>query len=286
MSFKYADNDVIGAFERHRREISFFGITGASGPTGETGPTGMDGLADLLLIRQGFTINDFVKANKGDIMLSVSDLKMRQDTFRFEGIGGKKETDIHDEPDAKVIFSASINDKDAFSKLIRAGKDMMRNEEKINYNNNANYFAIGNDADLISKYLAGGKSEPAFLSKLSGSAMGAYVDIQKILKAFESQAAKDSIGKEMWGESQKMWDNATLTGGDYSGGGYNMLYEVNLMDKNTNSLKQLIKYSMTITALEREKMKKMEAAFKLEDAKPKIDKTVPTHPSQPKKKKK
>ncbi len=248
--------------------------------------TGMDGLADLLLVRQGFTIDDFVKANKGDIMISVSDLTMKKDTFRFEGLGGKKETDIHDEPDAKIIFSASINDKDAFSKLIRAGKEQMGNEEKISYNSNANYFAIGNNADVISKYLAGGKNEPSFLSKLSGSAMGAYVDIQKILKAFESEAAKDSIGKKMWDESQKMWDNATLTGGDFSDGGYNMLYEVNLMDKDSNSLKQLVKYSMKMSALEREKMKQMEASFKLEDAKPTIDKTVPIHPSQPKKKKK
>ena len=228
--------------------------------------SGMDGLADIMLIRQGFSVDDFVKANKGDIMISVSDLHMKTDSISFETGKGKKQVIMRNEPDANIIFSASINDKDAFSKLMRAGKDAIGNEEKVFANSNANYFAIGNNADMISKYLAGSnKTDAPFISKLGSNAMGAWVDIQKILKAMGSEAAKDSINKKMWDESVKIWDNASFTGGDYSDGAYNQLFELNLVDKNTNSLEQLIKYSMTMGALEKERQKKMEEEFKLTD---------------------
>ena len=229
--------------------------------------SGMDGIADLLLIRQGFTIDDFVKANKGDIMISVSDLHMKMDTMTTLSLSGDKQIYPRENPDARVLFSVAINDKDAFNKLIRAGKEQVGGQKNTYYNSNGNYFAIGNDAEMVNKYLEGGKTELPFLNKISGNAIGGYADIQKILKAFESEATKDSLGKRMFDESVKIWDNVSLTGGDYSGGSYNQLFEINLVDKNTNSLKQLISYSVTMSELAKEKMKQHEAENKLAEAK-------------------
>ncbi len=226
--------------------------------------SGMDGLLDLMLIRQGFSVDDFVKANKGDLMIVFTDLQMKKDSLSFEGADKKMRSDVYDKPDVKVLFSAAIGDKDAFNKLIAAGKDVVGTESKVHYKTNANYFAIGTDATMVDQYLAGGKHEPAFLNKLSGNAIGGFVDIQKILKAMPPDPAKDSLAKLMWDESVKMWESATLTGGDYSGGGINQVFEFNLLDKNTNSLKQLFQYTMTMSSFEQQKMKKMEANNKIE----------------------
>jgi hypothetical protein len=67
----------------------------------------------------------------------------------------------------------------------------------------------------------------------------------------------------MWDESVKMWDNALITGGDYTNGGFNQQFELNLMDKNTNSLKQLFQYTMTMSAMEQKKAKQTAAEYNL-----------------------
>ena len=219
--------------------------------------SGMDGFADIFLAQQGISMDDFFKANKGDIMFAVSDLTMKKDSVHFTGINGKITSIATESPDAKFIFSAAINDKDAFSKLINyakkeGGSDM---EGKVSYSTNKEFFAIGNSPDYVSKYLAGGKTDLPFLSKISGNPIGAYVDLQKIMKAFAAEANKDSIAKKTMDESLKVWESVTLTGGDYSGGGINQLLEVNMVDKTTNSLKQLMKYAFTMAALEKEREK-------------------------------
>ena len=219
--------------------------------------SGMDGFADILLAQQGISMDDFFKANKGDIMFAVSDLTMKKDSVHFTGINGKTESIATESPDAKFIFSAAINDKDAFNKLINYAKKEVGNdmEGKVSYNTNKEFFAIGNSTDYVSKYLAGGKTDLPFLSKISGNPIGAYIDLQKIMKAFAVGTYKDSIAKKTMDESLKIWESVTLTGGDYSNGGTNQLLEVNMVDKSTNSLKQLMKYAFTMAALEKEKEK-------------------------------
>ncbi len=219
--------------------------------------SGMDGFADIFLAQQGISMDDFFKANKGDIMIAVTDLGMKKDSVHFTGINGKTASMVIERPDAKFIFSAAINDKDAFNKLINfakkeGGNDM---EEKLAYNTNKEYFAIGNSPDYVSRYLAGGKTDLPFFSKISGNPIGAYVDLQKIMKAFAAETNKDSVAKKTMDESLKIWESVTLTGGDYSGGGINQLLEVNMVDKTTNSLKQLMKYAFTMAALEKEREK-------------------------------
>ena len=219
--------------------------------------SGMDGFADILFAQQGISMDDFFKANKGDIMFAVSDLTMKKDSVHFTGINGKTESIATESPDAKFIFSAAINDKDAFNKLINYAKKEVGNdmEGKVSYNTNKEFFAIGNSTDYVSKYLAGGKTDLPFLSKISGNPIGAYIDLQKIMKAFAAGTYKDSIAKKTMDESLKVWESITLTGGDYSNGGTNQLLEVNMVDKSTNSLKQLMKYAFTMAALEKEKEK-------------------------------
>ena len=220
--------------------------------------SGMDGFADILLAQQGISLDDFFKANKGDVMFAVSDLTMKKDSVHFPGVNGKTESFATETPDAKFIFSAAINNKDAFNKLINYAKKESGDGmglDKISYNTNKEYFAIGNSPDYVSKFLAGGKADLPFLSKISGNPVGGYVDLQKVMKVFATESNKDSISKKIMDESLKTWESVTLTGGDYSGGGLNQLLEVNMVDKGTNSLKQLFKYGLTMASLEKEREK-------------------------------
>jgi len=56
-----------------------------------------------------------------------------------------------------------------------------------------------------------------------------------------------------------MWDNVYMKGGKYEDGGMHQSIEVNLLDKNTNSLKQLNQYMGILSKLKMDEHKHLEA---------------------------
>ncbi len=220
---------------------------------------GVESYANMGLAFMGFSLDDFVKANKGDLLFAVSDFKHVNDT----ATAGMSESNMFSLPvKPNVLFATSVGDKDAFNKLIKAGERLGKNMPaggeagNIAYNNNGSYFAIGNSKESVDKFVSGSNSNFDFISKITGQSFGGYINVQYFLKAFEKEAAKDSSGKAAYDASVAFWDNVYMKAGDYSDGGMTASYEINLLDKNTNSLKQLNKYIATLGLIaKREKEK-------------------------------
>ena len=203
---------------------------------------GLEGFANMGTAFLGFNLDDFIKANKGDILIAVTDLT--QDSI------GK--------PEFTAIFSASIGDKPSFGKLVEAGKKLGKekfngeNGPSIFYNMNDNYFAIGNKKQDVDKYIAtADNSTPAFFDKISGNSSGGYINFQYILKAMSAEAKRDSLNNLMYEATLKMWDDMIFTGTGNKNGGSTSHLEINLLDKNTNSLKQLNTYLSTMGSIKR-----------------------------------
>lgn len=243
---------------------------------------GLDGLANIGLAQMGFTLDDFIKANKGDVVIAVTDFKNKTDSAVSLGGDG---TITRTEPD--VLFAASIGDKESFNKLIEAGKKIAGPQSgnqvafgaDLSYNSNADYFAIGNSKENVDKYIAGGNNSFEFAAKMKGNPFGGYVNIQYILKSFQAENARDSSAKIVFDESLKMWDNVYATGGKYVDGGIVYTFEINLVDKTTNSLKQLNGYIGKLSALALEKRKKYEVSdIKMEEI---MTEAVPPPPPLP-----
>lgn len=212
----------------------------------------MEGFANIGAGQLGFTLDDFVKANKGDILFAVTDIA--DDTLT-----GK---------DATVLFSASVGDKAAFGKLIQGGKKAggpMLGEEgasKFGYGTNDKYFAFSNKKTAADAYLAGSsKSSFSFLDKISGGPFGGYVNFQYIMNAMKPKAGADSLDAASFDASVKMWDNMIISGGNFKDGGLTQHWEVSLVDKNTNSLKQLNSYAGKMGAIEKKKKAQREAMW-------------------------
>jgi hypothetical protein len=210
----------------------------------------------------GFSMDDFIKANKGDIVLAVSDFKKsKNDTTNIDanGITNTEVNLFKQTPD--VLFAASIGDKEAFNLLIKAGEKLGKNvpaELPIAYNSNGKYFAIGSSKENADKYIAGsGSNNFDFLSKISGNPFGGYLNLQYIMKSLESSTSiTDSTAKIVYDASIKMWDNVYMKGGNFEGGGVTQTIEINLMDKSTNSLKQLNQYLGLLSKIKMEEDKK------------------------------
>ncbi len=118
---------------------------------------------------------------------------------------------------------------------------------------NDKYLAIGNDQQFVSGFIQGNNNTFDFTSKFNDHPIGVYVDIHKILTGLPSNMGDDSSANKIIDESEKMWENLYSTGGEFKDGGVIMTSEINLIDKNTNSLKQLNHYFDLIYAEIRKK---------------------------------
>jgi hypothetical protein len=216
---------------------------------------GVDVMANAYLTSQYNTgIDELLNATKGNVLLAVSDPQMIMDTINF---GGKTQV-IPKMPSAKFLFATSVKDRAAFEKLIglvgEAKKQMGGNDEGgnnlgsrmpflsgINYKLEKDWFIVSNSPAYTDKFVAGGNNSHPFVNKIAGHPMGAYVDLQRIIRFFGSMA-KDSSSSEITQLALNTWENITATGSDFNGKYSESEFEVNLVDKNTNSLKQISQF--------------------------------------------
>jgi len=218
---------------------------------------GVEAYVNLGLAFAGFTLDDFVKANKGDILFAVTDFKTVTDSVSSFLNEGAKE--VRTKTDPEFLFAASIGDKSSFNQLVKAGEKLGKDkggDMGVSYSTGDKYFAIGNSKENNDKYQASSSNNNFdFINKISGAPMGGYINFQYIFKAMANEVKKDSASVAIYDASVKFWDNAFIKGGDYTGGGITQNIEINLVDKNTNSLKQLNQYLGKIGQVMQEQQK-------------------------------
>ena len=232
---------------------------------------GIDGMVSMATVFLGISVDEFIKANKGDVMIAVSDFKpsaKKYDSLDQSSVKG---------PEPDVLFAASIGDKDAFNSLIKTAKRLSKEEmndsdaAKVAYNMNGKYFAIGNNKTNVDKFITGGNNNFEFLKKLSGNPFGAYINAQYLMRSMESEVGKDSAEKIIYELSLKMFQDAYLTGGKFVDGGLTSDAEINLVDKNINSLKQLNQYLGKVAELGKQMEEKKKAEWMINPPKTVMD---------------
>jgi len=225
--------------------------------------TNLEGFVNVGVSELGFTLDDFVKANKGDIVLGLSDLAMKTDSA--EGSVGTA-------PAFNYVFATSVGDKTAFNKLVKAGellsgKLIEPGKAPFAYSTNGSYFAFSNTQANADQFVNSAGSSFDFISKISGEPMGGYLNLQSLMKTFGAMNTKDSLSQMLYDASLKMWDNVLFKGGQFKDGAVVSTGEINLVDKSTNSLKQMNAYFAVLGQVMKEKEKKQkEDMMALEDA--------------------
>jgi len=232
---------------------------------------GMDGFLNMYSSQMGFNLDDFVKANKGDLTLAFSDLSLKNGSALNNQAGEDSTMPPFTKPDFNVLFSVSIGDKTSFQKLLDAGKkiggEMGRNDTSIAYGQNDKVFAITNHQHFLNDYLAGNANNKYdFIDKLSGHSVGLYIDIHKILSVVANEKINDADKKLLMDESLKLWNNIYVTTGDFKDNALTGHTEINLIDQSTNSLKQLNHYFDAIAKVEKEKMDKQKSETSITDS--------------------
>lgn len=237
---------------------------------------GLDGMVNDFLADLNYSVDEFVKATKGDLLFAVSDFGMKEKEIKYN-IGGQEYSNKTTTPDVKVLFATSVNDKAAFQKLMTSLKEKINSSEgefmksmaaQIPYQLKDNWFVAGSDSGYINAFGTTSTNHP-FISKITGHPMGGYVDIQKIISGYKA-AIKDSLGRVVADESAKFWQDIVFYGGERDGDASTSHLEINLVDKSTNSLKQLNNYFGMIAKIFKENEKQRRAEWETMDA-PKVE---------------
>jgi hypothetical protein len=209
--------------------------------------TGTDGLANTFLQELGFNLDDVSKATNGDFLLAFSDLQIQKTSSAGNDSSAENMMPAFNKPDFNYIFSLGIGYKASFQKIIDALKkqgSQMGADSLVNkYVMNDKTFAFGSSTEFANKYLAGNSnSKYDFSDKISGHPFGFFLDLHKIISAFATTQTDKANEKAMLDLSLNTWENILADGGDFKNGGFQFHTEINLVNKDTNSLKQLNNY--------------------------------------------
>jgi hypothetical protein len=214
---------------------------------------GFDGMINAFLGKYNYNFDELMAACKGQMLIAATDFTIKQEKQTFEGTDY---TYTSNKPDVKMLFALSVNNKASFDKLIGIAQSEMNNEagqkalSQISYKVNNDWFAISNSAETVDRFLAGGNNKLPFTDKISGHPFGLYIDIQKIMKSAQPTAT-DASSLSAFEASMKLWQDVVMTGGEIKDGAVTAEFTVNLIDKKTNSLKQINQYIEQLAALKK-----------------------------------
>ena len=216
--------------------------------------TGMDGFLNMYTGQVGFNLDDFVKANKGDIVVALTDFKLKTDSIKID-MGNSTTSNVYSKPDLNYLFSVAIGDKASFQKLIDAGKkitgQMGRNDTLISYGQNDKIFAVSNRQHFLNDYIAGNSNNKYdFMDKFTGHPINVFVDIHKVLSVLAAEQKNNPDHELIMNASLKLWSNIYIKAGEIDKDAITGNTEINFIDQNTNSLKQLNSYIDEIAKVE------------------------------------
>lgn len=244
------------------------------------------GIANLALAAQGFSVEDILESFEGDMVVALNDFKLATvtDTLSFSesfppdpdaagahGQSGNATTYEHTEPRFNYIFSAKIGKREKLEKLLSwaVQQSALSPQGKGIYNignltgTSNGVLLMDTDKDLLvlardaaaarafADKKSGGKLPEVAREAVYGHSMGAFFDVQTMMANLGSAftSARDSLSAA---EFKRVFSNFTAHSEGFKGDAF--LYEMsaNLMNKDENSLVQLLEFASRMRTIERE----------------------------------
>jgi hypothetical protein len=209
---------------------------------------GADGLANMFLGQKGITLEDIGKAFKGEMAFAVTDMQQRVDTVKYDGYDGQTQSYATTKTDPTFVFGAAIDDQKSFDKLYNTFSEELRKTPSSaeNIKTEKGWLVISNSNEVSGAFYAG-NNKPAYADKIKGHQLGVFFNLQKLFNVL-SLEIRDTTGVQMLEISKATWQDVLMSA-DYSGGDGTFHFEVNMLDKGTNSLKQINQYVEKLAAV-------------------------------------
>jgi hypothetical protein len=171
-------------------------------------------LIDGFLSKQGLTSADFFKAMKGEINVFVGDFKLETKETNIEMPGGSAYKNKSQMPSAKMIFTASIGDKGAFTKLMNkaaesgaviktpsgyAAGDLLKMANLYLVADEKNIVLASDSLTYVAYQTAKTKAkiDPEVMDKMKGKSTAMFMDVNSIMNGLMQSAQEKSFDEGM-----------------------------------------------------------------------------------------
>ncbi len=215
---------------------------------------GADGIANSYLGKENLSLDEIAAAFKGDIAFALTGIEKTPVTNTYEGYDGKPESYTYEKENPKLVFGISVV-QDKFNKLYNMMMKEMGGQKPndIFIKNEKDWFIVGTDSAAQETFLAG-NNKPNYADKLKGHNLNFFINIPQLLGSF-GRSTDDSISNAMLDLSKATWLEF-VANSDYKKGKSTYNMEVQLSDKNINSLKQINQYVDKMNALQKQQRAK------------------------------
>lgn len=209
---------------------------------------GADGIANSFLGQKGISLDDIGKAFKGDLAFAVSDVAQKTDTVKYEGYDGQTSSYTTTKSEPQYVFGMAIDDQKSFDKIYNVFSEEINKvpANVADIKTEKGWLMISNTPALSSGFLAG-NNKPAYADKISGHTLGVFFNLQKFMTLLGSEM-RDSTSSKVLQLSKETWQDVTMYA-DYKSGTGTYQFDLNLINKGTNSLKQINQYADKIVAI-------------------------------------
>lgn len=224
--------------------------------------TGMLGLANLALSAYGMDAGYILDAFTGDMAFSINDFAWKQERAVSDtAIETGTEKDYSFNTTANYIYTLKINKKENFNKILQLAIDnqLLTKTSENTYSMagespdapiitiDNQYFIVSNKQENIAAYLKGDfknqkRNEGA--KSVYGHPLGFYFDMQTMVKSIDPAMSDSPEAQAMLTESKKLLSDVSFNGGGFKGDAMEYNLTVNFMNKDENSLLQLMNFAM------------------------------------------
>lgn len=267
---KNTDKDMIDRLPTQQANLLASATISPDGTKALLEKMGMLGFMSLALSQANLTADDVFQSFTGDMVATLSNFSVHP-TADTAAYGNAKRDDV----DMNFLFAMKINDKEKFNKLLGYVKEQgglsaidattyqVGGNEGLFLSVDKGFMAIANKAGTAKDFINGvhkAQPKPEVVKKeLYGHPMSAYIDIQSFLNniVIPEQSAEQA---EMLDESKKIFKDVIINGGENKKEAYTYHAVLNLMNKEENSLLQLLDYSYKINEIRKSHEKKTEPA--------------------------
>lgn len=233
---------------------------------------GVLGFMSLALSQSSLTADDIFQSFTGDMVMTLSDFSVRQ---MAETVSNADDFTVQKEDmDMNFLFAMKINNKEKFNKLLSYVKDQgglsvldastykFAGSEDLFISVDKGFMVIARKTASSKDFMAGTyKSQPkpdVIKKEIYGHPAGAYIDIQSFLNSI-TVSERSAEQKGVLEESKKIFKDAIINGGENKKEVFTFKAVLNLMNKEENSLLQLLDYSFKVNEIHRHHEKKDDA---------------------------
>lgn len=265
-----ADKDMIARLPKENMDMLLSMHISPAGVKSMLEKTGLFGITNVGLSAQGMDVDYVLNAFTGDMAIVMNNLSLRaepkQDEFMGQMVHHKQQ-----KATMNMTYVVKINNADNFNKLLdmtagmamqKSGNDYvmaLTEKDSVYLKRNKEYAVITNKHSYAAGMLDGSYKKDAMPEDISGRAtrnpFAMYLDIKQLFKDVDPAISSSKNDSAMIAESKKLLDNISITGGKYADQAYKFNLEINFLNKDENSILEIIDFGMKMNEINNGKSK-------------------------------